>query len=362
MRILRFSFLVVAVFLAHQAFAGIRPSFSLDYSAWQATHIVLVVTTSKDGTFEVVESWRGNLPFGEKIVIPELSPNPSAVPMSQYPQAWPYWGEMSEQIPREPVGSRMVLFLTTGEQSRPRAPISAEVEGWKASDLMGSMKASVIWLNEGGIYCFEQVINPGPTVLSPSRYSEADVRNRVAEVNDIRQNTATILAIKDGSERAERLKPYVRSDVFPVRLFALKELGECGPEGVPTISGMLDDPTFTDEGPELVEALVQAGGEAVGEELNNRLRQELVFWRSTAPSLSHGWWNQDMSSHAPLRVRYDRTYQLILGLEQKHYAPALTTTVQLRDFWLSLPQLRDHKGLLEECDKLIRELQVRVKR
>jgi hypothetical protein len=363
MRILRFSFLVVAVFLAHQAFAGIRSSFSLDYSAWQATHIVLVVTTYKDGTFEVVESLRGNLPVGEQIVIPELRPNPGAVPISQYPQAWPYYGEMSEQIPREPVGSRMVLFLksTTGEQSRPHAPSSAEAEGWKPSGLMDSMKASVIWLNEGGIYCFEQFINPGPTVLSPSRYSEADVRNRVAEISDIRQNTATILAIKDGSERAERLKPWVRSDVFPVRLFSLKELGECGPAGVPTISGMLDDPTFTDEGPELVEALVQAGGEAVGEELNKRLRQEFVFWRSTAPSLSHGWWNQDMSSHAPLRVRYDRTYQLIIGLEQKRYAPALTTTVQLRDFWLSLPQLSDYKGLPEECGKLIRELQVRVK-
>jgi len=359
MRVLRFSFLVVAIFLAHQAFAAFRPSFSLDYSAWQATHIVLVVTTSKDGKFEVVESWKGNLPIGEHIVIPELRPDPSAVPISQYPQAWPYYGEMSEQIPREPVGSRMVLFLksATGEQSRPHSPGSADAEGWKPSDLMGSMKASVIWLNEGGIYCFKQFINPGPTVLSPSRYSEADIRNRVAEISDIRQNTATILAIRDGNERAERLKLYVRSDIFPVRSFALDQLGKCGPAAVPTISGMLDDPTFDDEGQELVEALVQSGGEAVGEELNNRLRQELAFWRSTAPSLSHGWWNQDMSSRAPLRVRYDVTYQLIIGLEQTRYSRALNTTIQLRDLWRSLPQLRDDKQLSEECNKLIRELQ-----
>ena len=123
---------------------------------------------------------------------------------------------------------------------------------------------------------------------------------------------------------------------------------------------MLDDPVFADEASELVNALVKAGGEAVGAELHSRLRQELAFWKSTGPCLSQGWWNADARPHAPLRERYSETYELILGLEQTHYSASLNTAEQLRDFWRSLPQLNDPSGLnhmAEECDKLISRLQ-----
>ena len=207
------------------------------------------------------------------------------------------------------------------------------------------------------VYCFTQPINPGPTVLSPAGYSEADIRKRVAEISDVRQDTATILTIDDGSERAERLKPYVRSDIFPVRLFALEELGKCGPSAIPTISEMLDEPTFADEGSELVQALVQAGGHLAGEELNNRLRQDLAFWSSTAPFLPHKWLDNPVAQLAPLNQRYSRTFQLIVGLERAHNSAALKTARQLRDLWASLPQLADYGDITAECDKLIRELQ-----
>src|SRR5581483_192715 len=204
MRIFRVcSALVVVAVLPHSAFSAIRPSFSLDYSSWHATDVVLVVTTSADGTFDVIESWKGDLHAGERVVIPELRPNANAVPISRYPKSWPFHGEVSEQIPREPVSSRMILFLTRagekittdGTQKRHR---------WIPSDLMESMKASVIWIDEGGLYCFEQPSNPGPTVLAPSGYSEGDVRDRVAEITRIQQSITATLAIADGSERAER--------------------------------------------------------------------------------------------------------------------------------------------------------------
>jgi len=76
-----------------------------------------------------------------------------------------------------------------------------------------------------------------------------------------------------------------------------------------------------------------AGGEAVGEELDKRLQEELAFWQATAPSLSQGWWNQDATPHAPLRERYIQTWQLILALERTHYAPAIVTVKQLGNLW-----------------------------
>jgi hypothetical protein len=101
------------------------------------------------------------------------------------------------------------------------------------------------------------------------------------------------------------------------------------------------------------------GGEAVGEELTNRLQQELAFWQTTAPSLSPGWWNQDPAPHAPLRERYSRTFQLVLGLERMHYTPALITAKNLGNLWHSLPQLNDPSGLnqsAQECDQLVDQL------
>jgi hypothetical protein len=352
------------VILARPALVAFRPSFSLDYSSWHATHIVLVMTTSTDGTFEVVESWKGNLRVGERLVVPELIPSQNAIPLSGYPQSWPTGASdgVSEQIPKQPVGSRMVLFLKSSamEQVPTKRTDKPERHGWKPSDIMDSMKASAVWLDGDQLYCFSQHLNPGPSLLLACRYSEERVRTRVAEIRGIQESMTVALAATDGEERAERLKPYVHSDVLPAQTFALEELGKTGPSGVRTIRGMLDDPAFTDEASALVKALVQAGGEAVGQELNNHLLQDVAFWKSTGPLLPQDWWNEDTTAHAPLREQYDRTYELIAGLEQTHYAAALTTATQLRDLWRSLPQLNDPSGvdqMAEECDKLIRHLQ-----
>ena len=356
--------LVLLLALAHPAFAGIRPSFALDYSSWHATHIVLVITTATDGTFEVVESWKGDLRVADRLVIPELVPAPNAIPISRYPKSWAaaVRGGVSELIPRQPVGSRLVLFLKSSadEQVPTNRTNETEPSGWKPSALLRTMNASAVWMDGDQLYCFTQLMNPGPSVLFASRDSEARLRNRVAEINGIQEGMTAAIGVQDGEARAERLKLYVRSDVFPAQQSALEELSKCGPSAVRTIIGMLDDPAFADEASELVKALVQAGGEPAGEELHRRLRQELAFWKSTGPSLSRGWWNEDARPHAPLRERYSETYELILGLEQAHYSASLNTAEQLRDFWRSLPQLNDPSGLnhmAEECDKLIGQLQ-----
>jgi hypothetical protein len=256
----------------------------------------------------------------------------------------------------------MVLFLKSSarEQVSTKRTDNPERHGWKPSDIMDSMKASAVWLDGYQLYCFSQHLNPGPSLLLACRYSEARVRTRVAEIRGIQESMTVALAATDGEERAERLKPYVHSDILAAQTFALEELGKAGPSAVPMIRGMLDDPAFEVEASELVKALVQAGGEAVGKELNNYLRQDLEFWKSTIPLLPPDWWNEDTTAHAPLRERYRRTYEIIIGLEKMHNLAALNTAMQLRDSWRSLPQLNDPSGrsqMVEECDKLILLLQ-----
>jgi hypothetical protein len=136
-------------------------------------------------------------------------------------------------------------------------------------------------------------------------------------------------------------------------------LGKCGPSALATIRTLLDDPQYALEVEDLIKAYSEAGGESAGEELTDRLEQELAFWQATGPKLQQGWWNQDEKPDAPLRLHYAQTIQLIRGLQRTHYMSALTTAIQLRDFWRSLSQLNDPTGrnqLTTECDSLINHL------
>jgi hypothetical protein len=113
--------------------AGIRPSFSVDRCSWNATHIVVVQTTPKDGVFSVVESRKGDLKPGDSLEVPELKPNKDAVPISSDRKPQGFGSQdtqgISEQIPRQPVGSRMILFLKKKEEGGVASPSAGNTTG-----------------------------------------------------------------------------------------------------------------------------------------------------------------------------------------------------------------------------------------
>lgn len=358
------SLVLFALFLS-PALSSIRPSFSVDYSSWHATHIVLVTTDASEDNFHVIASWKGDLGVGNRVAVPELRPNPDAIPISMYPDLQPLAirGGISEQIPRQPVGSHIVLFLvcSTDEQSPISNPRYGRPCRWKPSEFTGSMKASVVWIDEDHLFGFTQPMNPGPSVLGVLPGSETTLFDRVSEVKEIQKDLAIALS-KNGKDRAEGLRSLVHSNVLPARQSALEQLAKSGPSATPVIREMLDDAAFSDCASDLIAALVQTGGTSVGEELNNRLVRDVAFWANKGPSLPRRWWDDDIRPHAPLRERYSQTFQLVMGLQQIRFPDSLGTAIRLRDVWRSLPQLDDPRGLhqmVEECDKLIDQLQAK---
>lgn len=343
------SLIILCAVLTHPSFCAIRPSFDLDRVSWHATHIVVAITTSTDGTFEVIESLKGGSKFGEKLVILALRPSRNAKPISSYPNTWldAAFSKTSE-IPRQPIGTRLIIFLISKEGSNDLEP----------ADIYGEMKTSVLWFDRSQIYGFIQLMNPGLSVLFQLFPSEREVRDRIGKVEDAQRELNSFITVTDGAQRAEHLKSYANSDILPARLFALDEFGKAGPAAVPTISQMLDDPNFSKEGANLIEALVAAGGENVGAQLNNYLQQDLAYWKNIGPKLDDDTKIQNMN-HAPLMGnRNPQTYALIVALEQIHYLPAIQTATNLRDFLRSLPH--PDSGLnqmAEECDILIHKLQ-----
>ena len=196
-------------------------------------------------------------------------------------------------------------------------------------------------------------------MLFEMRDSESALLERVAEVLRVQEDLNRALRIEDGSTGAARLKLYVRSNIRPAGQFALEQLGLIGPSATATIREMLDDATLSGHA-ELIEAYVKAGGEAVAEDLNRRLQEQLSFWRGVAHSLEKGWWNQQQTAdREALRGRYSQTLELVVALQKVRCSEALFTVTDLRTLWRSVSALDDPDGLdqvSKECDRVIDHL------
>lgn len=331
-----------------------EPSFNLEYSTWEATYIVLANATTEDGTFQVAESWKGDLPPGQRIWLREMIPAEDAIPVSLYSRESSV-SPVTEQIPKQTAGLRVILFLSNSEstsesektrvlQRQPLRPVR-------------SIKISAVWIDGAKLYCFENRWGLGPSDLEPSRMTEAEMKARVDEVTRIQEKLTEVIQLQDAARRAEELRIYAGSEIFLVRYRAFTELGKTGAAGLPVLRAMLDDPKYSKVRGEVMHSFVTAGGPAVAGELGTRLREELDFWRATAQYLHEGWWNADNRADGPLRAQYSETLEIVRGLKNSAASPqALNTVIELRDFWRSLPQLNDPSGLnqmADACDEVI---------
>lgn len=362
-----FRLAILLTALTQSALAGIRPSFFLDLSTWRATTIVLVQTTPIDGAFEVIESWKGDLPAGTQITIPELIPAPNAMSIDKFAKAWRNGvpDDVGELVPKPSSNTQMVLFLKSADKevSEPDTAIREGHPEWKPADAMDSMKASVVWIEGSELYCFAQTQNPGPSIFRPMMFcgikSERQMQNRIVEVVRTQENMTAVLPLKE-EQRVQQLKPYVQSDIRAASMQALEEIAKSGPSAIAVLSQLLDDPSFLRESAEIVDALVKTGSNGVGPILNRLLEQDITFWTSIAPSLSDNWWEELISYPLkPTAQHYERTAFVIRGLEQVHYDGSLATAQNLRDLWRSRPPLNSgtrFNHIADQCDELISQL------
>jgi len=349
-------FLILLAIGAIPVDAGIRPSFSLDHCSWNATHIVLVQTTPKDGVFSVVESWKADLKPGDSPEVPKLKPNKDAVPISSYPKLQGFDSQdtqgISEQIPRQPVGSRMILFLKKKEEGGAASPSAVNTTGtqWEPASTWGGMKVSALWIDGGKGFCFRQWENPGPSALSecwqfPVIISDVAVLTaRIQRVLQVQKYLGETMAMRNNPEvRADRLGHIALGDVWEAQREALDALGKSGTIALPEILQVMDEPPVPYDDTVLIRAFVEAAGKDSGKLLHARLQQDLIYWKAVGPTLTPHWLDQLAEPGASLFVKFDEAELLIRELDQEHYAPAAQTAAELRDFWVSQPLLYDPK-------------------
>ena len=106
---------------------------------------------------------------------------------------------------------------------------------------------------------------------------------------------------------------------------------------------------------DVVHAIATAAGDDAGQEITAILRDELVFWQTESPKLAVGWWNntEPAERRETLRNRYGLLSQGLRELEERSYPPSQEIVTQIRDFWLSLPQLNENKNISESCEQVL---------
>ena len=116
---MRYPGILVAILLTFAvtpaALGAFAPSFHLEHSAWEATHVVVVTEGKKiDGVVEVLESWKGDLKKGDSFTLTELA---AFAPAEARVVAKPLFGKDDGPTIRVTC-SRMVLFLKQKPKSR----------------------------------------------------------------------------------------------------------------------------------------------------------------------------------------------------------------------------------------------------
>lgn len=301
--------------------AWLMPSFSLNYSAWHATHIVVV-----DQVGRILESWKGDLVVGEAFPFPiAVFSLPSPGPISYL-----YVRKPHADAPDVVTDARRVLFLTQQKGTN----------DWQPA-VHADMSVSMAWIEAGQVYAIMQLMNPGSSEIVPMSMTEEIFQQAVEAVMQLQQSFDDVRLEPDSAMRARRLIPFLDTASYECNQAALVLLAECGKEALPFLRSLLRDEGRSAMHDKLIRALTKAGGQEVKQDLIALFKEDLVYWQHTGPNLGD-WWGQQ-----PMTARYSRTLAILEQLDSLQLTEDdQWTIISFRDFWQLLPQLdRIGKGV-----------------
>jgi len=347
--------LAVASLATTVASAAIGPSFLLEYSMLKATHIVLATEGDViDGRLSVIDSWKGDLEQGEEVVIKDL--REFADEKSRTVEWWQAT-HLPEPYVRMVTGQEMVLFLVKPEPD----DRSAKQRAWLHASRNDSdgFKVSVAWLENGEAYVYRRDFNPGPTLLQ-----------RASTSLEMKASVASLVAIQPSLEEAkfarnpllasQALRAFARENLPYGAIASIEALGDMGDAALPILRRTLNDPTLFNFHPNLVNAMVTAGGENIGPDLTEIIDKEFEFWEGQALDLVDGWWDRTTPHHEWhwLIRRYSTLLATLKAIEPLRYESCRNSVEKTQDLWTRIPALygKGDGQIAQECKKVLQNL------
>lgn len=337
---------ILVISLARVALAEPRPSFSLEHFAWEATDVVVAGEGKEiDGDVVILESWKGTLAEGDRIVIPELA---VFAPDAQRTVAKSFQPDptRTERV----TGNRMVLFLIARE--------GGETPRWMPVDATpGQTTVAAAWVESGSVFGFQQTFNPGPSELVALGLSDREMKEAVGTIDSQQHALARALESREPELVSAAMQTLVVSASPYVRLRIISVLGDHGVAGAAAARDILRNPSLLEDHDTAVEALAAAGGADAVPPLVELLREELGFWKKAAPDLRVGWWNDlemEQGRLSSLRAHYGRAYAALHALRANRSPEVATVVGAFRDLWISAPQLGSgNHQIVRACDLVL---------
>lgn len=356
---------ILAVLLATQvAEARIEPSFNPEQATWNATHVILVTPDIKrEGALRIEESWKGDLKPNDE------APVRDTVLGSSSKIIWDDIIKPREVDPKAVTNHRVVLFLTQKKGENDRVTWESAV----AWEMPGKQRAfetilSTIWIEDGKAYAIQQMKNPGPSHMHPLGWHEVQhldehqLKDQVLQLVALQQKINDLLQIEDLGERAKSAQQVMQPKHWYVWQHGFETLRDCGQAAVPVWCEFLKDESLFARHVEIIKQLSRYDDEAATAAFVSVVNRELEYWKKTAPILPKTWrGGKDLPPHVFDSAR-DHNLRLTWVLESlaKHPTPLAKQPVQdLRDYFLSLPQLDDNKGqrhISKLCDRVLKAI------
>jgi hypothetical protein len=341
-KVLKPSALVVV--LSFGALGAIRPSFYLNACSWNATEIVVLAPMTQAGTFKVLETLKGELTPGTPLELPGLIPSQrGAAKLSELSNG--DFDHPFESVPPVGENDRLIVFLRRPsalpeDNQRPDLPVGTSA--WEPANLMGDLRTSAVWIQDGVTYGFLQTINPGPTHLTMLRMSEAELRRSIQSVLLLRGAMDQAVANANPVERSRQLAALVRSRNEIARMSAMEKLKRGGAAEANVLLDLLSDQNLLGWHQDFVGALV--GMRVANVRFAQLLSEETTYWSKACRTLNPGWWNgASYSDVETTRNHYTRAYAL---LEAIHELSLSEATPAARDFaavWSTCPPLEERE-------------------
>lgn len=333
-------------------FARIVPEFIPDRCTWNATDVVVVTEGENiDGELEVLEVWKGNLKKGDQITVPDLA----AFAPDKKREVSKLRFEKEDRGVQRVTCSRMILFLIRQEKKdTDERPEKGKVV-WTPAQEWGGLQCSTAWVEQGNVYAFAQ------RKLIFWDETEIEMRKRFDEVITIQTSLTKAIESRDKVKLTDSIPPLLlRYELGSLGAVILDTIGKIGPDGLPPLRKVLQDDALTELHLNAVWALQYLGPSTAGPALTEVLKEELAYWKTVAPTLKKGWRKgvgMKPEEKERLDNRFSRTYYALCALRKLESNECRDVVVAFRDYWQSLPQLRDEVDQLSsECDGILEAL------
>src|SRR5688500_3172085 len=164
---------VAAVFLllgtCEPATAESQPEFSLRFSAWEASDVVVI-----DLQRRVLEVWKGDLRAGAEL------PIESWHLMEGADISYDRWGNAADETPKgQPdrvTGRRRVVFLI-----RDPSKSAADPNAWKAASIGNHVDTCAVWVEGKSAFAVQPWERPEPGIVRP-HMTETALKTEVVQI------------------------------------------------------------------------------------------------------------------------------------------------------------------------------------